>query len=381
MDLRFQAVCEEAAERFEVPALAVFSAAAGDEMGVTVGCDAGARFRIASVTKVFTALLALGVLDPQDGTGVWPPDVRIGHLLSHTSGFDCELPERDLSRLGTGDDALAAAVAELPSVRRYLPVEQVFSYANTGYWLAAHLAAARLDATYEEAVAERILRPFGLEATSFGEPDLQGTGPDADEGRYPRARRPSGGLVASVGDVATFGRRLLDEPRFRTMRVPHARPVGGVYGFGLAGERVGGVEVWGHRGSYGGFQSSLVVVPERDAVFAGLTSSGTGSKALVEIEDAFFAAVVGARRREATFVELRPELLASYAGGYENGNERYDVRVDGEGLAVAFEDDDYPARPVSDRTFQLDGGTVLDRFDFPRPGFARFGGRLAERVA
>src|SRR2546429_277172 len=101
--------------------------------------DPGTRFRVASVTKPFTATLALELLDLEETTGVWAADVRVRHLLSHTSGYDCELG--DLGRFGDGDDALEAVVTELPAVRRWVGVEQAWSYSNAGYWLAGGLCA------------------------------------------------------------------------------------------------------------------------------------------------------------------------------------------------------------------------------------------------
>src|SRR5207247_9381535 len=113
----------------------------------------------------------------------------------------------------------------------------------------------------------------------------------AEEGPYPRARRPSGGVTSSVIDVARLGRLLLADPLLRRMSVPHGKPSGGVYGLGLFGERVGGVEVWQHPGSYGGCHSSPVRFPDRDAVFAGLTNASNGRQALRRIEDEFFERV------------------------------------------------------------------------------------------
>jgi CubicO group peptidase (beta-lactamase class C family) len=382
MNTSFQAVCEAAAAQWSVPALAA-GAAVGDDVAVAaVGCAAGTLFRVASVTKPFTALLALGVLDPEEPTGVWPADVRVRHLLSHTSGFDCELAERDLARFGTRDGALAAAVAELPGVRRFLGVEEVWSYANTGYWLAGHLAAERLGVTYEEAVEERILQPFGLAATSFGEPELSGSGPDAGAGPYPRARRPSGGLVSNVADLLAFGRHLLADRASAQMFTMHGKPNGGVYGLGVFGQRVGGAAVWGHTGSYDGFQSSLLLVPDRSAVFAGLTNSGVGGKALYDVEDAFLERVVGARRPRPAFVDLAPAVRERYSGSYANSDGRYEVRVAGDGLAVTADGDEVALLPLDGQTFEVPSGPhVRERVDFPLPGLGRFGSRLAERVS
>jgi CubicO group peptidase (beta-lactamase class C family) len=381
MNTTFQQACEEAAERWRVPALAVGTWLDGRPAAHAVGCDPGARFRIASVTKPLTALLAVELLDLDDATGVWPEDVRVRHLLSHLSGFDCELSERDLSRFGDGDEALAAAVGELGSVRRFVGVDELWSYANTGYWLAGRLAAERADATYEDALRDRVLGPLGLEATSFGEPDLAGTGPEAGAGPYPRARRPSGGLVSNVADLLRAGRGLLERPGFARMAVAHGRPNGGVYGLGLFGQRVDGVDVWGHPGSYGGFQSSFLVVPDRGAVFAGLTNAANGAKALYEIEDAFFADVIGAARPETPFVELPREAVEPFAGTYANSDESYDVRAVPDGVVVTAEGEEIHLRPVGPRLFQVpEGPHVRERIAFPHDGLARFGSRLAARV-
>jgi CubicO group peptidase (beta-lactamase class C family) len=380
MNSRFQASCEAAAEAWDVPALAAGFSAGGEVSTGAIGCEPETIFRVASITKPLTATLAVDLLDLDAPTGVWPSDVRVRHLLSHTSGYDCECG--DLTRYGHGDDALAAVVAELPGVRRFLGVEQAWSYANSGYWLAGHLAAVRAGETFEDALAARVLGPAGLESTSFGEPELDGTGADADPAPYPRARRPSGGLVSNVPDLLRFGAWHVSLPGSARLRVAHGKPVGGVYGLGLFGERVGGVEVWGHGGSYGGSQSSLLVIPDRGAVFVGLTNSSVGRHALADLEDLFFEHVLGSRRRVPETVELPAAVLESFAGSYADGDERSDVVRSGNRLVARFADGEFTARPIGERTFEItEGDRIRDRFDFPLDGFGRFGSRLAERVA
>src|SRR5690348_8819515 len=122
MDTPFQASCEAAALEWNVPALAAGFTVDGGVETATVGCTVETIFRIASITKPVTAALALSLLDPESTTGIWPADVRLRHVLSHTSGFDCEFAERDLTRFGDGVDALARAAAELGSVRRWVGV-------------------------------------------------------------------------------------------------------------------------------------------------------------------------------------------------------------------------------------------------------------------
>jgi CubicO group peptidase (beta-lactamase class C family) len=378
-DSSYLQASEAAALTWEVPALALGVSVGGQVERHAVGCEPDAVFRVASITKPFTAALSLALLDLEETSGVWPSDVRVRHLLSHTSGFDGDA--NDLGRFGDGDDALEVLVAELPKIRRLLGVEQAWSYANTGYWLAGRMCAQRAGTHYEDVLAERVLVPAGLEATSFGEPDLTGTGPDALPGPYPRARRPSGGLVSNVPDLLRFGEWLLSTPDFTRMRVVHGKPTAGVYGLGLLGERVGGVEVWGHGGSWGGFQSSLLLVPDHGAVFVGLTNHSRGAKALRDVEDVFFERVIGTRRRVPETVDLPDDVRDGFSGSYANSDGWTEVEFAVDGLAVKFEDGEFAARAIGPRTFEItDGDRVRERFDFPLEGFGRFGSRLAERI-
>ena len=379
LDSLFLQASEAAALAWDVPALAL-GVSVGDAVETAgLGCDPGTRFRVASITKPFTAALVLELLHPEEPTGVWASDVRVRHLLSHTSGYDSELAEGDQAAYETADDPLEAQLTALAAVRRWVGVEQCWSYANSGYWLTGLLAARAAESSFEEALAARIVRPGGLEATSFEGPDLPGTGPDAVDGPYPRARRPSGGLVSNVPDLLRFGRRLLAEPR---MRIVHGKPVAGVYGLGLGGERVGGVEVWGHQGSWGGYQTSLLTVPDRDAVFVGLTNASRGGKALHEIEDEFFRRVLGARRRVPATVELSEAARDELTGSYANSDAWYEVSFAVDGLSLKLDDGEFPARAIGRRTFEItEGDHIRERFDFPLEGFGRFGSRLAERVA
>ena len=167
--------------------------------------------------------------------------------------------------------------------------------------------------------------------------------------------------------------------------MPLGKPVGGVYGLGLFGERVAGVDVWGHGGSFGGFQSTLLLVPDRGAAFVGLTNSGRGAQALRELEDAWFERVLGARRKVPEPVELDSALLASYAGTYANSTTAATIAPVPGGLVLDVVEADERAelfgRPIGQKTFEILGGDEDGyRFDFPLDGFVRVGSRLAERV-
>ena len=205
---------------------------------------------------------------------------------------------------------------------------------------------------------------------------------------YPRARRPSGGLVSNVPDLLRFGEWLLaraglapDARRARQAgrRRLRARPVR------RAGRRRRGVGARGLLRRLPVARCSLV--PDRGAVFVGLTNSAAAArKALYELEDAFFERVLGARRRRRRrSSSSRDDVLEALrrARTRTATTSRSRSTLSAGGLVVTLDGRRaFAARPIGERTFEVAGRPgVRDRFDFPLDGFARFGSRLAARVA
>jgi CubicO group peptidase (beta-lactamase class C family) len=409
--------CAEALARWGVPGAVVGVLAGGRaevhaygtadrETGAPVRSDTS--FRVASITKPFTATLAVLLADegrlaldepvplalPNDG-------VTLAHLLSHTGGFAGEAG--DLARYGDGDDALDRAVAELGALRRLVAPGEAWSYCNAGFWAAGLLCARAAGTTYEEALRTYVLDPLGLDETGFGEPDARGHAqPAFGEARhdpappvpYPRARRPGGGLVSTASDLLRFAAFQLEDPRVAVLRRPLTETPGGRYGLGLFAESVGGVELWSHPGTYGGFQTLLGLAPARDTAFVILTNGTGGDAVRREVADALAAELLGVRREPPPTVGLDPEALAARAGRYESGELTADVAVGGSGLLVDLVERDphgaearlptLDARPVGEGAFAIVGGQWADdRFDFhPRhgpPRFLRIGSMLVPR--
>jgi CubicO group peptidase (beta-lactamase class C family) len=342
------------------------------------------------------------VLDEPVSLALADGGVTLRHLLSHLGGFEGEAG--DLARFGEGDDALARAVAALAEQRRVVPPGTVWSYCNAGYWAAGHLCAAAHGGTFEDALHARVLEPLGLTSTGFGEPEARGhvqVDPGLPRHRaapaagYPRARRPSGGLVSNAPHLLRFASSQLADERFVRLREPQAETPDGAYGLGWARERVAGVDVWSHPGSYGGFQTVLALVPEQEVAFTILTN-GTGGEAVVrEVSEALLAELCGLRRERPPTVPLARHGLELLAGRYANPELEVEIAADRAGLVLDLVEISpvdasrtrlprLEARPLGPRTFAVVGGQWADeRFDFVPadgpPRFVRLAARLAER--
>ncbi len=141
------------------------------------------KFRVASITKQFTALAILilqarGELNVQDRACVYLPDcppawraITIHQLLTHTSGIKSykDLPNYPAFR------ATPVAPAELTARFRDLPLAfepgTQYGYSNSGYVLLGTIIGELSGMPCAEFVKTSILDPLGMSATGF----LQGT--------------------------------------------------------------------------------------------------------------------------------------------------------------------------------------------------------------
>jgi len=209
--------------------------------------DADTVFRIASMTKSFTAaaILALrddGLLRLDDPAEVYVPELRgwppvtpdsarvsIRHLLTMTAGFPTDdpwgdrqqgLPLEDFARFLSGGVRFNWA----PGTR--------FEYSNLGYAILGRAITAVTDAAYPDYIGHRLLRPLGMtrsgyEAAEFeapGQPDTATGGlargyrrvtGDGEGGRWAEvgfdpvgAFAPMGGIFSCVRDLATWAARF-----------------------------------------------------------------------------------------------------------------------------------------------------------------------------
>jgi CubicO group peptidase (beta-lactamase class C family) len=354
----------EAREKTGVPGVAagllrdgetVFAADGVLELGRDEPVRPETQFRIASITKPFTATLCAA------SVGL---DERTRALLSHTAGLRCE------------------SVQPLPQEAIGL-----WSYSNAGYWEVA----ASCGGPFDTAMATHVLEPLGLAATGFAEPESPARGhvQEGESGHravsvdiFPPARWPSGGLWSTVGDLLRFAAHHLDGADAE-LHEPRGEALGARYALGWwIREHADGRTTLDHEGSVAGYQSLLLLVPEDSLALAVLTNSWRGS---------------GLARRVVESLRLLPHPVGAaaarenIAGTYELDGAEASVEVTRDGVVVSEAETDpvtgtrrstrYPARPIGDGVYGFAHGALMShRLDFPRPGLARIGWVVLPRV-
>ena len=206
------------------------------------------RFDTASITKLFTAVAALRLVDADafdldtgvirylglDDTAI-SPDVTLRHLLTHTSGIGDDADEEagesyeaiwatrpNYSVLETAD-FLPQCVHRAP----YFAPGQGCRYNNCGYVLAGLMIERATGRSYRDVVRDDIFRTAGMSDSDFLRMDrvndrvAEGADPIHDESggivdwkrniySYPPIGSPDGGAHVTAGDLDRFMRAVLD---------------------------------------------------------------------------------------------------------------------------------------------------------------------------
>ena len=277
-------------------------------------------FRVASITKTFTAIAVLqlvqqGLVDLDDpanaylrgvqllhkGDGQRPATVR--HLLTHTAGIGEEVTpwamlRRDFGEsVGPGQPVPALEVFYRGRLRLDAEPGTRFRYTDHGPALLGQLVEDVTRRPFADHLRERVFRPLGMADTDLVlSPALRArlaTG-------YRLGRRGlrvvpprevvtagAGGAYSTPRDMARYAAALLGggsnehgsvlrPATVASMVAPHYRPDPRIPGMGLAFFRVeaGGHRVVEHQGLLPGFDSQMFVAPD-DGVAVLAFTNGT----------------------------------------------------------------------------------------------------------
>ncbi|MGG3674755.1 serine hydrolase domain-containing protein [Bacillus nitratireducens] len=254
------------------------------------------RFRIASVTKTFTATTVLQLVgenrvqldDPIEkwlpglvqGNGYDGNQITIRQLLNHTSGIAEYLKSKDADFTNTRKSYTAEELVKIGlSYPQDFSPGKGWSYSNTGYVILGMLIEKITGNSYAEEIEKRIIEPLDLSNTFLpgnstvipgnnharGYLKIDGTSELKDVTYYnPSIGSSAGDMISNADDLNKFfssllGGKLLKERELKEMltTVPtEGEGVGDAYGLGIYETKLpNGISVWGHGGAIPGFMT------------------------------------------------------------------------------------------------------------------------------
>jgi CubicO group peptidase (beta-lactamase class C family) len=349
----------------------------------------GVRFKVASITKQFTAAAILlleerGRLMIDDPVKTYLPEappawdrISLFHLLTHTAGFPgLQSPPTDRQPpVESTDGTVAGFVTALMQRPLESQPGERFNYSNSGYLILGHLIQKLTGQSYETFIRENIFAPLGMKDSGLDSAAVIAR----RAGSYTVTRNglvnssfqsdrivpnTSAGLYSTTEDLlrwqnGLYGGKVLSKASLDKMTKPYKDD----YGLGVYIRTIDGRRAATHGGGTPPF-ANLTYFFDRGISVVVLGNLSVAPSA--EIAGYLGALAHGDTVQlisEKVAIALPASVLARYVGEYQSSNsQRMTVKVDGAQLVLQP-----PAGPVltllaesETRFFIRDAGLTLE---------------------
>lgn len=353
------------------------------------------RFRIGSITKMFTATMILQLVDEgklklTDGLDKFVPEVpnakkiTIVQILSHRSGIPNisrgQNPQRNVNTTPmTKDEHLALIVKATPDFEP----DTKSLYSNSGYFLLGLIIEKLTGKSYEETLQKKIASKIGLKDTytATGNIDVNKNEsltyfiiPGGDWKQVPETH-PSllfgaGAIVSTPNDLAKFIQALFDGKLISKESLNQMKTMRDSEGFGMVTFEFAGKTFYGHTGGADNYGAWLAYLPEEKLALAYTTNAK-----VYPVKDIVSGAMdiyYDKPFQIPTFesVAVSPEVLDKYVGIYSISGAPAKFMITRDGVTLYAQppgaESAVPLEATAQDKFKIDNGTptgIIIEFD------------------
>ncbi len=260
-----------------------------DELNTPITRDS--VFRIASITKQFTATAILQLVETKSitletkistilhGLPSYCSNITIHHLLTHTSGLRDYEDTVNIDKSNIFDDH-----AVLGALNQFIDLEfepgSSYHYSNAGYCILAVILAQITGMSYKEYLKKNVFDASNMQSAQVGTlPDLinrvygysweGNTWTENDQAAFTHTEG-DGGIYASAIDLikwqsALYEKNLIISEASLALMTSGHTPTnyeGEDYGYGIAVTTINSATCYLHHGVSSGFENALFYLPE-----------------------------------------------------------------------------------------------------------------------
>jgi CubicO group peptidase (beta-lactamase class C family) len=349
--------------------------------------SAATRYRIGSITKMFTAAMIFQLVEENklklsDNLDKFFPEIpnaqkiTLAQMLGHRSGIFNLTENPDFRSMKTESktrDEMVALIAKSKPV--FEPGEKA-QYSNSNCVLLGYIVEKAGGKSYEDALKQRITSKIGLRDTYLGT-GYSDAGQNeglsynfiGDWKQEPETHLSipagAGAIISTPNDLTKFIQALFDGKIVSKESLEQMKPKD-EFGLGINSFPIGGKTFYGHGGGIDGFRSLLVYLPEEKLSLA-YTSNGVNYP-LNNIVSGVFDIYWNKPFEIPTFetVAVSPEVLDKYVGVYSSPDAPFKIAITRDNSTLVAQptgQSAFPLEAIAQDKFKLESRGVVLEFD------------------
>ncbi len=328
-------------------------------------------FHIASVTKTFTATLALmlseqgdldlnaRIVDMLPWFKVNDPDAtsraRVIDLFHHHTGWS---GDHAFDPVPPGGSITEKCMLQARYLEQIVPFDQTWMYNNSNLAFAGHVLSVVGGKPFETLVEERFFSPLGMDATRFNysltPPDdnyAWGHPPIYADDKISELKpiyTPSPPTIGSAGAIESTVHDLLKWAQFQldgkdssgntllskeALAFAHApavdAPTGEFTGLTWFVRKYGEITSAFHGGTFIGYRTFLQLIPDYNFAVVVLTNSDRGVEAYTAVADAMVSAFTKLELQTAVATGVDPSVLDPFVGVFKGTFQDFEIKTNG----------------------------------------------------
>lgn len=349
-----------------------------------------ARFRIGSVSKVFTAVMVMqevekGRLSLDTQLSAFFPQIpnaeriSLRHLLSHSSGLTNFTDDPAYLTYMTQPMTQAQLLDTIIRLGTSFEPGSKHQYSNTNFVLLGYILERVTGKPYGEILKKRIVRPLRLQATAYDPQQSKQTGELTSFFRgieqawevapvsHPSIPHGAGAIVSTPADLCLFIEGLFQGKLISEASLVEMTQMQQGFGLGIFKFPFYDAYAFGHGGRIDGFETNLAYFPESKTAVA-VCANGIGmdmNDLMIGVLSCWFGKSYDFPVYDRPSVVVPIEELKRVVGNYVSDQLplQISLRLEGQQLmAQATGQSAFPLTPLGPGVFEFEPARIVIEF-------------------
>ena len=351
--------------------------------------SASTKFRIGSISKIFTSVLIMQLVEEGKLTLDTPlhsfyPDIpnakkiTIEHLLNHRSGIENFTSKSTYTSYMTQAQSRQQMEARIKAYPSLFTPDSKHQYSNSNYVLLGFIIESLHNKSYAQVVLDKIVTPLQLKHTHFGN-EIESENNEASSYRFSgtwlvqaethmSVPHAAGAIVSTAAETTKFLSALFEGKLVSSSSLKKMKSLKDGYGLGLFAAPFYQHKFYGHNGGIDGFVSATGYNLEDGTAVTVLSNAVN-----VNFNDTLIAVLSSLYEKDfdvpdftAKPVKLSELVMSKTEGTYSSNALPLDISFwldNGKLMSMATGQAPFPLTPYTATEYRFDPAGIVVKFD------------------